>query len=243
MRKLSFWEFFVLLVKSFFSRVSGNIIVGGLSDFLRSRPRRGKGATRESFSESIFLKLLMGGGKASRTLNSERASPTDQFEGGGWKWSTECRSPQQQVNNLNYHPTICLTFMIPYSFLARSLSPEAPFYELPLFAPQERRAETLVEMEDENANLISKENEKIVRFDVFIFFVLFRPSSASSSLEVDCERLISCRSNWIFLGREVLGRGVHEGRDIRWKDRSNTIITTRNGLKGVFWFRKRSAFN
>lgn len=42
----------------------------------------------------------------------------------------------------------------------------------------------------ENANLISKENEKIVRFDVFISFFLFRPSSVSSLLEVDWERLI-----------------------------------------------------
>lgn len=134
----------------------------------------------------------MGGGKASRTLNSERASPTTSSRG---RVKVVDRVPfsaatgkQSQLPSYNLFDLYDSVF-----FSSPVLSPEAPFYELPLFAPQERRAETFVEMEDENANLISKENEKIVRFDVFIFFVLFRPSSASSSLEVDCERLISRR--------------------------------------------------
>lgn len=95
--------------------------------------------------------------------------------------------------------------MIRIFFLRRSL-PKHPFmnYRFSHLRNEERRRSW-----DENANLISKENEKIVRFDVFIFF-LRRLSSASSSLEVDCKRLISRRRNWIFPNREVLGRRVHE---------------------------------
>lgn len=70
MRKLSFWEFFVLLVKSFFSRVSRNIIVEGLSDFLRKQAAPGKGATRESFLESIFSKLPMEGGGGRESISN-----------------------------------------------------------------------------------------------------------------------------------------------------------------------------
>lgn len=138
MRKLSFWEFSVLLVKSFFSRVSRNII-GGLSDFLRRKLRRGKGRlvnrSRNQSSRNFRCSGGRGPMETSQTLNSESFPKTS--SGGGWKWSTECRSPQQQVNNLNYHPTVCLTFMIPFFS-----SPKVPFYELSLFAPRERGAET-----------------------------------------------------------------------------------------------------
>lgn len=82
---------------------------------------------------------------------------------------------------------------------------------------------------------------------MFLSSSLRRPSSASFSLEVDCERLISRRPNWIFLGHERQNKCSDaefmkettmpwKKRQFQWKDRSNTIKTIREQQVGVFWW-------